>query len=766
MSFDKTKAMRNAERYLSQGKIRAAIGEYKQIVDHDPKDFSTLNILGDLHTKNAEKKEAVACFSRVAEYYGKQGFAQKAIAVYNKIARLEPHSLEVSAKLAELYQAKGSFAEARVHYTALAEQFERKGDKIEALSVWKQIAGLDPNNTEVYLKIAESYLEENQKDEAADAFTVAGERLSAQNDFEAALATFSRTLDIRPNDFQALNGFVKAQISLGYTEEAAKTLEQILEKQPYNRDILYLLVDCHLDTGNPQNAEKAVVKLVEQEPANYPKFLELIDAYLKINDLDSGARILAMSSEHLLVGGQSDDFLKWTNEILARNPEQIEALRLLVRYHGWQRDEGELKQSLDRLAECARLVGLVEDERNALSQLVMIVPYEAKYAQRLQEINTNFHFEDSPYEAPLPTLSENVSDGALEYVGTNESAATAEFSDYAAEAVGGDFQTGFALVNQFEGNGTKDFEFVANSFEARIAEEFNEDEYDSFGAADEAFDESFIVSGENFGADELSVTEELSAADEMKLEKELESIEFYVAQGYKELAEKSLTALEEEFGARSEFAALREQMDDSLHKLAAATLPQVEILDTSFAVNSSNRENGSENIFDIGNTAFAEEQPVAQETQKYDSLDDFRSDLGLEENEPAKTDDDYETHYHTAIAYKEMGLMEDSIREFQDAINLVSPNDGTRRFFACAHLLGHCFMEKKMPNLALMWYKRALETSHLSAEEKQGIWYEIGNAYEIGGDSEKALENFEMVYAVNVDYRDVSARLQNLHVNC
>ena len=76
MSFDKTKAMRSAERYLSQGKIRAAISEYKQIVEQDQKDFSTLNMLGDLHVKNSDKKEAIACFFRVADHYGKQGFSQ------------------------------------------------------------------------------------------------------------------------------------------------------------------------------------------------------------------------------------------------------------------------------------------------------------------------------------------------------------------------------------------------------------------------------------------------------------------------------------------------------------------------------------------------------------------------------------------------------------------------------------------------------------------------------------------------------------------
>ncbi len=61
--------MRNAERFLSQGKIRAAISEYQRIVENDPKDFSTLNILGDLYAKNSEKQEAIGCFTQVAEYY-------------------------------------------------------------------------------------------------------------------------------------------------------------------------------------------------------------------------------------------------------------------------------------------------------------------------------------------------------------------------------------------------------------------------------------------------------------------------------------------------------------------------------------------------------------------------------------------------------------------------------------------------------------------------------------------------------------------------
>jgi tetratricopeptide (TPR) repeat protein len=739
MSFDKIKAMRNAERYLSQGKIKAAISEYRQVSDNDPKDFGTLNMLGDLYAKNAQTQEAIGCFTRVAEYYGKQGFAQKAIAIYNKIAKLQPDSLEVSAKLAELYQAKGSFAEAKTHYVTLAEQFQKSGKKMEALSVWKQIAGLDPTNTEVYLKIAESYWQENQKDEAAEAFVEAGSRLASQDKHEAALTAFSRALEIRQNDFNALNGFVKAQISLGYSDEAAKSLEQILEKQPYNREILFLLVDCHLDTGNPQEAEKAVIRLVEQEPANYPKFLELIEAYIKINELEAAARILSMSSEHLLVGGQSDDFLKWTDEILARNPEQLDALRLLVRYHSWHRDESELKQALERLAEISRLVEAGEDERYAVSQLVIMLPHETGYAKRLEEINSQYGFPDELPESLLPAAS------AVDELVKNS---PSDANGFAVSEVG---ETQFSVDRFGEYKQSISPTDDANPFETD-GFEINGFSVSQTETVEASVVSEVVIDGE-VKDEEPKNLGELSLAETHFIEKELEGIEFYIAQGYKDLAAKSLDVLEERFGQRAEFAALREQTDDSLHKLAEKTMPQVELVEEEQSPETLDQ--------DLVNEAAS----VEEIAQNYDFLNDFRDELDLEESQSAGVGEDFETHFQMATAYKEMGLTEEAIREFQESINIVTANDGTRRFFQCAHYLGNCFMEKQMPNLALMWYQRALETADLNDDEQQGIWYEIATAHEAGGEIEKALENFERIYAVNLAYRDVAQRIQNLHIN-
>lgn len=717
MSFDKVKAMRNAERFLAQGKIRAAINEYKRVVENDAKDFSTLNMLGDLYAKASENEEAVRCFTLVAEHYSKQGFAQKAIAIYNKISRLVPDSLDVSAKLAQLYQMKGSVAEARSHYTVIAEQYSRTGRKAEALSAWTQIAKLDPNNTDICLKIADAYWQEEQKDEAAEAYIEAGKRLSAKNQFDSAVTVFARALELKPNDLIAVKGFVSAQTHLGTASEAIGKLREILQTQPNNREITYLLIDCYLDMDNTIEAENTLIKLVEHEPSNYPKCLDIVQVYLKVGDLTSATRMLNIASEHLLVGAQAEELEKWVNEILAKNPEQVDALRLLVRYHSWQRDESELKFALERLAEAARHdAAFIEDERYALSQLVLLVPQSVEFAGRLQEINERFGPSEVSYENPL--LSKNETNE----VPTYESYARFN-DDYENDSQSGDNLTGY-----------EDFSGELNySGIKKTPSGFRFED-----GAEEAFD---VERNDQFVTVDLEVTADappargLSESEKYHLQQELEGVDFYVQQGYTDLAEKTLLDIESRFGKHDEIEKVRAQLkpNSSVAVTQEIVVEQVEFQESSFG-------------------------------EQFNPMDEFKSDLGFEETE-TEEEGDYDTHYHLGIAYKEMGLTEDSIREFQDAVKYVSAGDGTRRFFLCCNLLGHCFMEKQMPNLALMWFRRAMETKNLNEEEVQGLRYELANALEMGGDKDQAIEYFEKVYADNVDYRDVSERLQRLQAH-
>lgn len=750
MSFDKVKAMRNAERFLAQGKIRAAINEYKRVVEADKTDYGTLNMLGDLYVKASDSDEAVHCFTQVAEHYSKQGFAQKAIAIYNKISRLKPDSIEVSAKLAQLYQMKGSVAEARTHYTTLAEQYSRTGKKAEALIVWKQIASLDPNNTDIYLKIADACWQDQQKEEAANAYIEAGKRLSAKEQFEPAITAFSRALEIRPDDLPALKGFVQSQMSLGYSDEAAKSLESSLARQPYNREIMYLLVDCYVDMGNLFEAEKTVIKLVEQEPSNYPKLLDLVNVYLKNADLESATRMLSMASEHLLVGGQAQELEKLIDEVLARNPEQIDAIRLLVRFNNWQRDEAGIKTSLERLAEAARINNAVDDERYALSQLIMIVPQNAYFAQRLQELNLANGFSQGYYENPqtntnstsdVPTF-ESFSGLGQEDEAISQSAAV--FAEYGAD---------LEYVNG-NGNGSSNGSHKSNAENENIEESISISEYDL---------QPEVVEVEETETQTSTETRELSEFEKHNLLKEIEGVDFYVEQGFKELAEKTLDDLESRYGKRPEIAEIRQTIKS---EKAIPTEEETETTQTAEEIHSFNKteevfvESNQFENFEPKNVAETIELPKSSGIQSFDPLNDMKTELASLES--SIDDEDFETSYQTGIAYREMGLIEEAIREFQEAIKMVSIQDGTRKFFLCCNLLGHCFMDKEMPNIALMWFKRGLESPNLNEDELNGLRYELANAYEKGGDKEKAKQYFEELYGLDVSFRDVTSRLQKL----
>lgn len=701
-TFDKTKAMRNAERHVAQGKIRAAISEYKTVVQNDPKDFGTMNMLGDLYVKNAENRKAVECYKAVAEHYQKQGFSQKAIAVYKKISKLDPHSVEISAKLAELYQTKGSLSEARSHYTTLADHYRKSGKTIEALAIWKQIALLDPNDTEVYINLAESYIQEEQMDEAADAYAEAALRFTRAARYDEASENFQKALAIAPNLYKALEGLVKVHDSRGAPQDAVDALERMLETEPFNQEVIRLLIDCYLGSGNTSKAETSLVRLVELESSHNPRFLDLASIYLKDGDVTSAVRVMTLCIEKLLVAGRSSDCKKWIDEILDREPENTGGLRLKVRYCSWERQKKELRSTLEKLAEFSRKCESIEDERYALSQLVLIVPQETGYADRLREINEKFGYDENPYD-----------DAVL----------SAEFNDQEAAA--------FFEAQELAGhiNGTAD---ASSDTEVLIERNGVEaaSEYDALEA--DVLDDNPAEAVEDQPQDAASFTASNA------IEKELESIRFYVENGYAGLAKTALDELRAEHGEQPEFAEIEALLQDVPAEEAIFVEPVVEPAQVEVEAVSTNG-NGSKGFFD-----------------------EMRSELGLDEAEEAAEGDDYDTHYQLAVAYQEMGLMEEAIKEFQDAINLVKPDDPKQRFFQCANLLGHCFMQNQMAKLALKWYNRALETPNIGSDEKKAMWYEIAIAYEADGDTENASRYFEQVYSEDVDFRDIGERMKNV----
>ena len=139
-------------------------------------------------------------------------------------------------------------------------------------------------------------------------------------------------------------------------------------------------------------------------------------------------------------------------------------------------------------------------------------------------------------------------------------------------------------------------------------------------------------------------------------------------------------------------------------------------------------------------------------------FDDFRSELG----EMGAEEEDLETHYNLGIAFREMGLLEEAIGEFQKVAQANDRGKAFRYAMQCCTLLGLSFMQKGQPAIAAIWYERAVRTPDIEPESALALRYDLGVAQESAGELGAALKSFSQVYAMNIDYRDVGERIATL----
>jgi tetratricopeptide (TPR) repeat protein len=755
MAFEKAKVIKAAEKFLSQGKINAAIKEYRQIIKHDGDDLTTLNMLGDLLARAGEKEEATSCFLRIAEHYREQEFRLKAIAMYRKIEKLKPRDPATAKELADLYSAQGLIADARAQYLVVADAYTRAGDSKQTLEVLHKIADLDPHNTDIRLKLADGYLKERMHGEAVRAYTKAADRLLENAQFEQSLAAYSKALELRPHDGAALKGLVSAHAALGTAEDAAEILEKVVADTPDDPELIGMLAQAYIEAEDGAGAERAIAMLMTHDASNYRRYIEVAQVYLKLGQEDDGARILGSIIEPMLAGREENDLLELVNELLARDPEHVASLRLLARIHWWQRDTEKLRAALERLAESAEAGGLAEDERYALTQLVRLAPDEQRYLDRLNMLGGSL-------EEGVEGTQMLDDDAALATVPSFEGFTIVETEPATQPADGG--------AAEFEWNSVAD-EGAAHSGVSFA--DLNETEVSSEAESVKVLPDPMgadpfaaqFESAEGVGktaAGQLADDDEGSAAKVKAMHQELESVDFYITQGYSDIALDTLELLERQFGSHPEIAARRATLQSGGQGAKTDVVPQPI---------ASGFEGGTHTDLaaDIGFAEIEIEQlpavsaapPVGSgiDSGLAEIFEEFRLEA---EGESPTAHEDYETHYNMATAYKEMDLLDEAIREFQIAASLTGSADGTPRYFQCCNMLGHCFVRKGMPRAAVIWFKKGLEAPGRNAEEYKALQYELASAFEEMGDLTRAVAAFTEVYGVDVSYRDVADKLESL----
>jgi tetratricopeptide (TPR) repeat protein len=147
-----------------------------------------------------------------------------------------------------------------------------------------------------------------------------------------------------------------------------------------------------------------------------------------------------------------------------------------------------------------------------------------------------------------------------------------------------------------------------------------------------------------------------------------------------------------------------------------------------------------------------ETEPTGDEDHDFaELLKEFRRKLA--EHVP---EHDAGSHYDLGLAFKEMGLYDDAISEFQIALR--AGQDRLKVF----EELGQCFLLKGQNNIAVKVLSRALQLDHRDEFELIGVYYHLGRAHEELGQNAAARDAYERVMGLDIRFADVEARMARL----
>ncbi|HEY2296031.1 MAG TPA: tetratricopeptide repeat protein, partial [Thermoanaerobaculia bacterium] len=232
MPIQREQVVQTAEKYVQRGKIEPAIREYRKLLADNPNDINTLNRIGDLYARIQRIDEAVDFFTQIAEQYSTEGFFVKAIAIYKKIIKLDPTRLEVYEKLAELYHRQGLVNEARTQYQVLADYYQKHDNAASAIAIYQKMADLEPNNPSYHVKLAEIYQSQQLTEKAMNEYRVIAEMMITHGRAQDAAQVYERALDIDSSNLSFINDAVFKLKESGATAAAARFLSIAAERNP------------------------------------------------------------------------------------------------------------------------------------------------------------------------------------------------------------------------------------------------------------------------------------------------------------------------------------------------------------------------------------------------------------------------------------------------------------------------------------------------------------------------------------------------------
>lgn len=230
-----------AEEYKRQNNQRKALNVYKRILEFDRTNTKMRLVLANGYLKENMKEEAVTEFLGAADIFIKKKEYPQAeellLDTYNKV-----RNLRVFEKLIACYIAQGKESSAiqllrnlgpdiNKHLNllkTLGELYFKNNQSAEAEAIFKQVAEIDPSETEVIMKLGKVYLQREEFDKAFQLFLPTVDAFIADGKYDEANSLLRFIITTNNTYLPALNKLAEIFKATGKTNSLIALFESLI----------------------------------------------------------------------------------------------------------------------------------------------------------------------------------------------------------------------------------------------------------------------------------------------------------------------------------------------------------------------------------------------------------------------------------------------------------------------------------------------------------------------------------------------------------
>jgi len=808
MALDRRLVLEAAEKALQQGRLPAAIADFERLLQDSPDDAGLLNRIGDLYLRSQRNDRATTVFLRLATHYRNKGFDPKAAAIFKKVLKLEPLHDEAREGLARLALDQGMVRDAQETLREGARLHAARSDWTRAVTWERRALEARPDDWEGHRSLASRLRGAGDLTGAVRVHLRAAIGLNRAGRLEDALAMCREALVSAPLDGEAPALLARLLIQSGRAAEAVRDLEagqRGAQRHPA----------VHAWLAQARSLAEGVAIPPEDEPAENGDAAELVAvAWGRLARGDEGGGVVALARAAALMTTAGDPLpaASLVAEAVTAWPAMPGLLDLLLTQVGDGSGPGPEDSSVAILVEALLTAGRAHDALPLLRRLQAARPRDRDLQRRLRETERQCAAGPRPRADQRGAAATGVSDPA-----------PAEPADGKPAAPLPDGADGAVVDAEFVAEHLTEADvFVKYRLLPKAAAHLRLiiERYPSTLVAHQRLVEVCLEMGDR----ETTARQYADLAEVHRRRGTLDEARRAVAGALDcEPENPSLLAMRDALrdgqilppyapfrraprppAARPAMARAAPAGAAPAPVLAAAGGPaaagpspppdlklEEETLDfdmelppvvTAAAPPSTGARAVAPpppprpaapvaaappaDFFDLAGAIRAELErddetatsvPIVndRDTQTQDPASGIRRAI-----QDQVGDGDHQTHYQLGIAFKEMGLLDEAIGEFQQA-----SRGGGDNFGACCSMLGLCFRAKGLPEIAEKWYRRGLEKAGgLDSDPAQrlGLLYDLAELQLEGGDDRGAIDHLMEVYAHDAGYRDVAARLNEV----